>query len=275
MSEDTKWWIRTLFIFLTFAVLLYTLYYRFGNRGLDTATGSRRNWVAKRLLIYLKNYDTNEYLFTDPDLHDLTDNAENYRLAREYIARGYGTYRCPWGDTCPALVNKLVDDEGNSIDKDNPITAEEHARYAYNARLKQIETRARNRKLEKSKFDIIVDDDAKNSTVSSYVKRLTSSDLIAAGYGSYRIVGGSIKSFSPAQTHTTGTIVVRSEAEKAQDTADTVVFRIDGNTVRFTRTSVKDSNARFTQIESLERVTASKIGFYDKSPTSLSRLLVF
>lgn len=274
MSEDTKWWIRTLFIFLTFAILLYTLYYRFGNRGLDTATGSRRNWVAKRLNIYMQNYNKDKYLFNDPDLHDLTDNAENYRQAREYIARGYGTYRCPWGANCPALVNKLVDEEGNTIDKSKPISAEEHARYAYNATLQQIEARAMKRMQQKREFDIIVDDGTRATSIDSYVKKLTSSD-IAAGNGSYRIVSGSIRTTLPSQNYTAGAVFIRGKEQQAKDTTSVVVFRINDRDVQISRQILKDSDARFIQVESFELVNTGKIGFYERSPTPKSRLLLF
>ena len=109
LSDDTKWFIQMAAVYVTLAFVFFRSWEKRSGRAQDAVTVNELRWKAQRLSVREK------YEYTESEIQELQDNADNAREGIEILKMGYGTHVCPWhkdGKGCPLNKNdwKNLDD---------------------------------------------------------------------------------------------------------------------------------------------------------------------
>lgn len=139
LSDDTKWFIQMAAVYVTLAFVFFRSWEKRSGRAQDAVTVNELRWKAQRLSVREK------YQYTESEIQELQDNADNAREGIEILKMGYGTHVCPWhkdGKGCP-----LNNSDWEELEKgDDYATIEKHFIKAYEERDKIIRGKIAKRK---------------------------------------------------------------------------------------------------------------------------------
>ena len=154
LSDNTKWYFQIGPIYLTLAIVAYRIWEKRRGRAQDGVSVNQKRWTAQRMGNMLRNDDN----YTEWDMIKLEENSQNRRDAYAMIHQP-GTYRCPWGKTCPAVVNGLTNEYIQQANTDD-FTPEQHIKYAYNMTKAQIDRHAKLRHTKETDIYAAMDNHA-------------------------------------------------------------------------------------------------------------------